>query len=152
MDIEEYLKSAGAEYHKLEHPTAYTAQEVAAEMHVSGEVVAKPVVVRAGKGNVLCVVPASRKVDMRKLATVLKIKKCDLAAEDEVATLFPDVEVGAEPPFGKPYGLPTVVDSHLAEAGDITFAAGTHRNAIRMSYEDYARLAEPTVADFSVHL
>lgn len=152
MDIEDYLQSAGATFEKIEHPTAYTAQEVAAELHVTGEAVAKPVVVRAGKRNVLCVLPASCKVDMGKLAKALKAKKCELLEEAEVAKLFPDVEVGAEPPFGKPYGLETVVDAHLGERDKIVFPAGTHRQAIRMRYEDYARLAEAHVADFSMHL
>ena len=152
MDIESFLKSAGVKFEKIEHPTAYTAQEVAAGVHVSGDTVAKPVLVRAGKEDVLCVLPASHKIDMGKLATVLKSKKCKLVKEADVAKVFPDVEVGAEPPFGEPYGLKTVVDSHLAECETVTFSAGTHRQAIRMGYEDYARLAKPIVADFSVHL
>ena len=152
MDIEEYLKSAGVRFEKHEHPAAYTAQEIAAEVHVTGDAVAKPVVVRAGKRNVLCVLPASHKIDMGKLATVLKAKKCELAKESEVAKLFPDVEVGAEPPFGKPYGLETLVDTHLTGCEAVIFSGGSHRQAVRMRYDDYARLAEATVADFSVHL
>jgi Ala-tRNA(Pro) deacylase len=152
MDIEEFLKSTGVKFERCEHPTAYTAQEMASEVHVTGDAVAKPVVVRADKQNVLCVLPASYKIDMGKLATVLKAKKCELANESEIAKLFPDVEVGAEPPFGKLYGLTTVVDSHLADCQMVMFPAGSHRQAIRMRYEDYARLAEAKVADFSVHL
>jgi Ala-tRNA(Pro) deacylase len=152
MDIEEFLRSAGVKFEKCEHSTAYTAQEVASEMHVTGDAVAKPVVVRADKRNVLCVLPASYKIDMGKLATILKAKKCELLQEGDVAKLFPDVEVGAEPPFGKPYGLDTMVDSHLAGSSMVAFPAGSHRRAIRMRYEDYARLAEAKVADFSVHL
>lgn len=152
MDIEEFLNSAGVKFKRHEHAAAYTAQEIAAEVHVSGDAVAKPVVVRADKKDVLCVLPASHKIDMGKLAKALKAKKCQLVKEDEVAKLFPDVEVGAEPPFGKPYGLPTVVDSHLAGCESVIFSAGSHRRAVQVRYEDYARLAEPTVADFSMHL
>ncbi len=152
MDIEQFLASQGVKFEKIDHPTAFTAQEMAAELHVSGDVVAKPVLVRAGKQNVLCVLPASHKVDMGKLATILGTRKCELLGESDVAKLFPDVEVGAEPPFGKPYGLNTLVDSQLAQRETITFSAGTHRHALRMRYEDYARLAEPRVEDFSVHL
>jgi len=152
MDVEEFLRAAGVQYEKQPHATAYTAQEIAAETHTTGNAVAKPVLVRADDTHFLCVLPASHKIDLGKLATVLRAKKCRLAEESEVAKLFPDVEVGAEPPFGKPYGVPTVVDSHLAECKTITFSAGTHRYAIRMQYEDYARLAEASVGDFSVHL
>ena len=152
MDIEKFLKEAGAAYEKHKHATAYTAQELAAEEHVSGHAVAKSVLVVADKRSVLCVLPASRKIDLRKLAKALRAKKCRLADEAELAKVFPDVEVGAEPPFGKPYGLETVVDELLAGCEAITFNAGSHREAIRMSYADYARLAEPNVLDVSVRL
>ena len=152
MDIEKYLRDAGVKFETHEHPPAYTAQEVAAAEHVSGDRVAKPVVVHAGDRHVLCVLPASFKIDLKKLRKALKAKKCRLVEEPEMARLFSDVEVGAEGPFGKAYGLETVVDEQLAGCDTVTFTAGTHRRVVRMTYADYARLAEPTVADFSVHL
>jgi len=152
MKIKKFLKQAGVEFKMHKHAEAYTAQEMAATEHITGDAVAKPVVVRADKEPVLCVLPASCKVDLGRLAKVLKAKKCRLAGESEIGELFPDVEVGAEPPFGEPYGLKTVVDERLAGCETIAFTAGTHKQTVRMSYADYARVARPTVADFSVHL
>ena len=152
MEIEKVLREAGVKFTRREHPVAYTAQEVAAEEHVSGDDVAKPVLVQAGEKNVMCVLPASCKIDLGKLAKALKVKSCRLIGEADMAKLFPDVEVGAEPPFGKFYGLETLVDKRLAERATITFTAGSHRSAIQMDYADYARLAEPGEADFAVHL
>jgi len=152
MDTEKFLKEAGVKFEKHTHETAYTAQELAAEEHVSGDTVAKTVAVHADDRVVLCILPASYNVDLRILAKGLGAKKCRLADEKELTELFPDVEVGTEPPFGKPYGLETVVDEHLAQCQNITFKAGTYRKAIRMAYADYARLAEAKVLDFSVHL
>ena len=152
MEIEKVLRDAGVKFTKREHPVTYTAQELAAEEHVSGDDVAKPVLVNAGEKNVMCVLPASCKIDLGKLAKALKVKGCRLIGEGDMAKLFPDVEVGAEPPFGKFYGLETLVDSRLSGRATITFTAGSHRSAIQMDYADYARLAEPTEADFAVHL
>jgi len=154
MKISEYLKEKGVYFSMHEHAPAYTAQEVAAEEHVSGDMLAKAVVVRAGEGYAMCVLPASYKLDMSKAADALRVKarKVRLADETELAKLFPDVEVGAEPPFGNLYDLPTLVDVHLAEDDEIMFRAGSHRQAIRMKYADYAALAEPDVADLAVHL
>ena len=152
MDIETFLTERKVPFTRHEHPTAYTAQEMAAEEHVPGDQVAKAVVVQAGDKPVLCVLPASYKIDLAKLAKGLKVKGCRLAEEAELAKIFTDVEVGAEPPFGNLYGLKTVVDEHLAADERIIFNAGTHRQAIEMAYDDFARLAEPKVLDFSVHL
>ncbi len=152
MDIERYLKDAGVSYELHHHGVAYTAQQMAAVEHVSGDTVAKPVVVHAGRKYVLCVVPASCKVDLSRLARTVHAKRCRLAEESELGSLFPDVELGAEAPFGKPYGLETLVDARLASCETIAFVAGDHRQTVLMRYDDYERLAEPIVADFSVHL
>ena len=152
MDVTEYLRQQGVAFEMHEHPPAYTAQEVAAEEHVSGNLMAKAVVVRAGEAFAICALPASYKLDMSKVAEAMGAGEAQLADELEMAKLFPGVEVGAEPPFGNLWDLPTLVDEHLANDEEIVFQAGTHRHAIRMRYEDYARLAQPKVADLAVHL
>lgn len=151
MKLDEYLTSQGVSFQSFEHPPAYTAQEVAAEEHVSGNMLAKAVIVKSDGGYAMCVLPASFKLDMLKAAFALKAKSVRLADEQEMAELFPDVEVGAEPPMGQLYGLPTYVDEHLCEDEQIVFQAGTHRRAIRLSYADYASLTQPTVADLAMH-
>ena len=152
MKIHEYLDQHGVAYTTHQHPPAYTAQEVAAEEHVSGNILAKPVLVRADNDYVMCVLSASYKLDMGKVAEVAKVHKVRLADENELAKVFPDVEVGAEPPFGSLYNLTTLVDEHLAEDEEIVFRAGTHRDTIRMKYADYASLVRPIVADLAVHI
>jgi len=152
MKINDYLKNHGVHFSIHEHPPAYTAQEVAAEEHISGDMLAKSVIVKAGNEYVMCVLPASYKLDMDKVADFLGAKSVRLADETEMAKLFPDVEVGSEPPFGGLYDLTTLVDEKLAEDDEIVFQAGSHRQVIRMTYGDYASTAEPEVADIAVHL
>jgi Ala-tRNA(Pro) deacylase len=72
-----------------------------------------------------------------------------LATEEELAQLFPDCEVGAMPPLGTLYGLPVYVDRSLIRDEEILFEAGTHSEAIRMRYWDFAALVFPTVAEFN---
>jgi len=152
MKLGEYLEQKGIAFQSFEHPPAYTAQEVAAEEHISGNLIAKAVVVRADGKFVICALPASYKLDIGKVAKALRSKSVRLADESEMAELFPDVEVGAEPPLGNLWNLPTIVDEHLAEGEEIVFQAGTHRHAVRMKYSDYEALAQPKVADLAVHL
>jgi Ala-tRNA(Pro) deacylase len=152
MDIGKYLKEQGVPFEIHEHSPAYTAQEVAAEEHVSGNLMAKAVVVHADGEYAICALPASYKLDMKKVAQVLGSKSVRLADESEMAGLFPDVEVGAEPPLGHLWNLPTLVDEHLAADEEIVFQAGTHRHTVRMKYADYESLTRPKVADLAVHL
>jgi len=152
MKAEQYLRDQGVAFEHHTHTPVYTAQELAAEEHVPGRDVAKTVIVKADDAFAMCVLPASFKLDLNKVAQALGAERCRLADESEMAELFPDVEIGAEPPFGTLYGIPTLVDIHLAEEDRIVFASDSHREAIAMKYADYARLSGPRVADFSVHL
>lgn len=152
MKIAEFLKEKAVTFEQHEHVPAYTAQEVAAEEHVSGNLLAKAVVVNTDKGYAMCVLPASFKLDMDKVARALKAGKVRLADETELAKLFPDAEIGAEAPFGNLYSMNTLVDEHLAHDDEIVFQAGTHRHSIRMKYGDYAKLVNPKVIDLAIHL
>lgn len=150
MKIQEYLRENHVDFQTYEHQPAYTAQQVAAAEHVSGKVMAKAVVVHHSRGYAMCVLPAHRKLDLAKAAKALHVERVELADEMQMSTLFGDSEVGAEPPFGNLYDLPTVVDAELANDDEIMFQAGDHRHAMRLSYEDYAKLARPAVADLKV--
>jgi Ala-tRNA(Pro) deacylase len=57
--------------------------------------------------------------------------------------LFPDCEVGAMTPFGNFYDMPVYTASALSEDEEIVFNAGTHTDAIRMSYNDYIKISSP---------
>src|SRR5258705_8514101 len=73
-----------------------------------------------------------------------------LDAEKEFKPLFPDCAVGAMPPFGNLYGLPTYVDKRLAQEDYIVFEAGTHTDAIKMNYSDYEKIVKPKVEDLAI--
>jgi Ala-tRNA(Pro) deacylase len=135
-------------YTLMSHSPAYTAQSAAATLHVPGKELAKTVVVRAGDDTLLAVLPASYHVNLKLLGMVAG-KTVRLATEEEFISLFPDCEPGAMPPIGQIYGLPVYVDKVLSEDEEIVFPAGTHRDAIRMRYDDFARLAKPWVCSFA---
>jgi len=152
MEIGEYISQHGLDFQTHEHLPAFTAQEVAAEEHISGNLLAKAVLVHDGRGYAMCVLAASCKLDMKKAAKARKARQIRLADESEMAKVFPDVEVGAEPPFGNLYDMPTLVDERLADNEEVFFQAGTHRRTIQMKFADYVSLVQPTVMDLAVQL
>jgi Ala-tRNA(Pro) deacylase len=149
--LTEFLNQSKVRYDALHHPEAFTAQELAAIEHVKGRSHAKVVMIKAGNEKLMAVLPADHRVDLEKLDK-LTGQRTALATESEFKELFPDCAVGTMPPFGHLYGVPTYVDARLTEAGQIVFEAGTHSDAIKMSYAEYARLAQPTAADFAVKM
>jgi Ala-tRNA(Pro) deacylase len=151
MSVIDFLDKSGVKYELSEHKPAFSAQRLAAQEHESGKYVAKPVIVRADGEYIMCVLAACRKVDLRKLKGELRAEAVELAQEEQIGNIFADCELGAEPPFGNLYDLPTVMDSGLEKDDHILFQAGSHDKAIRMSMADYRRLAEPKVFDLSYH-
>ena len=150
MGVIDFLEQAKVAYEVLEHPTAFTAQQMAAAEHEPGRFVAKAVIVKADDKPVMCVVAAPRKVDLVKVQKHLRAKSAVLAEEKELGALFPDCELGAEPAIGKLYGVRTLMDQALESADHVVFPAGSHEKAIRMAMADYRRVAEAEPADLSV--
>jgi Ala-tRNA(Pro) deacylase len=148
----EFLDKSGVKYEVSEHKPAFTAQRMAAAEHEPGRYVAKPVVVKADGKYVMCVVSANHKIDLRALKKQLKAKSVELAREEELGGVFGDCELGAEPPFGNLYDLPTIMDKALEADDHIVFQAGSHEKAIRMSMADYRKLASPKVLEFTYHI
>ena len=152
MQVIKFLKKSGVKYEVTKHKPTFSAQEMAAMEHEPGKYVAKPVIVKADGKYVMCVLSACYKIDMRALKKQLGAKKVELAEEEEMGKLFDDCDLGAEPPFGNLYDLPTVIDKTLEKDDHITFQAGSHEKAIRMSMADYRKLVEPKVLEFSYHV
>jgi len=152
MQITDFLSKSRVKYEVTRHESAYTAQNLAAAEHESGKFVAKPVIVRADGKYVMCVIAAPHKIDIKALKKQLGAKSVELADEKEIGRIFSDCALGAEPPFGNLYDLPTVMDKSLEDDDHITFQAGSHEQAIRMGMKDYLKLAEPKVLDFSYHV
>jgi Ala-tRNA(Pro) deacylase len=152
MQVTEFLDNSGVNYEVSEHKPAFTAQRMAAVEHKPGKNVAKPVIVRADGKYVMCVLSASCKVDLRALKSQLGAKKVELAEEKDMGKIFGDCELGAEPPFGNLYDLPTIMDKALEEDEHIMFQAGSHEKAIQMSMADYQKLIKPKILEFSYHI
>lgn len=146
--IDRYLHGHGISYSTLSHPTAYTAQEEAALTHVPGREWAKTVICMVNDEPVQAVLPAHLAIDQDRLRTLTGAEALRFAREDEFEALYPDCERGAMPPFGPLYGQRVFVDEHLTRDDEIVFNAGTHHDAIRMRYQDFASLVQPTVGEF----
>jgi Ala-tRNA(Pro) deacylase len=149
MKLQPYLDRMGIHYQMRRHDTAFTAQDLARKEHVSGHQVIKPVLVQVDGQFVLCALPASARVDLLELRKELGAEEMKLADERTLEQVFENCEVGAEPPIGAIFGLPTVMDDSLTDMEQVTFQAGTHADAVTIAMADYQRIAQPGIAHFA---
>ncbi len=151
MYVEDFLRTQHVWFEMLLHRPASSATRLASSVHVPGRGVAKTVLLRAGGEFVLAVLPATSRIDMGRLARVLGIgsSQLRLASPDEILQTVGDCEPGVIPPFGRLYGIETVLDESLADNPSIVFGANTRHQGMRMRFLDYEVLEQPLRADFS---
>lgn len=149
--LKSFLDRSKVRYEVLGHDKRYTSPEIAEALHIPGQMLAKVVIVRVADGLRMAVLPANMLVDLDAFARAVGAPEATLATEKEFKEAFEDCEVGAMPPFGNLYDVPVVVDRSLTRDREIFFEAGNHREAIKLSYADFARLVRPTVADIGRH-
>ena len=145
------LNENKVQYEVIHHTEAVTAQRIAEAEHVKGRHQAKVVMIKSGDQHLMMVLPADHRIDLEKVEKITG-KPVSLEKEEEFKSLFPESVIGAMPPFGNLYGLTTFVDKNLAEQDYIVFEAGTHTDAIKMSYRDYEKIVQPKIEDIAIKL
>ena len=143
--LKEFLDSRNIRYVVISHSVAYTAAGIAALTHIPGRELAKTVIVKMDGALAMAVVSASQHVDLAQLRAATGSNSVELASEDEFKAKFPDCELGAMPPFGNLYGLRVFADEALMHDKEIAFNAGSHRELVRISWEDFDHLVQPTI-------
>ncbi len=148
--LTKFLKRHKVYYQIQFHPETFTSSETAQAEHISGKKLAKVVMVKVDKKDVMVVVPSNRTVDLLKLSTALGTNNVRIEEEKEFKDLFPDCEPGAMPPFAKLYGLPCYVDKSLCGENEISFNAGNHLETLKIYTLDFLRVSKAIAGDFSV--
>ena len=142
--LREYLTGCGTAYDEIPHDRTFTSAQAAQAAHVSGNHVAKGVMLQAGDDYLLAVLPASRRVDLNRLRRSLG-RDVRLLKEPEAAMNFPDCEFGAIPALGAAYGLEVIVDDDLMREeterdDEIFFEGGDHRTLVAIEGADWRRM------------
>jgi Ala-tRNA(Pro) deacylase len=138
-------------YEVIQHEPTMSSTRTAEVCHVSGDRVAKGIVLRRDGGYLLAVLSASRRIHLQDLRTQID-DSVKLAREDEIAQLFLDCARGAIPAVGECYGLDVIVDDSIDAQPDVYIEGGDHATLIHMDHGEFARInAEALHGRFSVH-
>ena len=150
--VKKYLEQHQTQYRTLPHPHTDSSMQTAEMSHVSGDRLAKAVVLEDDKGPLMAVIPADFHLDLEDLRQRLN-RELAFAEEDELAVLFPDCEAGAVPPVGPAYNIPTIWDTKLGEETTVYFEAGDHETLVEMSGKAFHELMVPAErGHFSHHI
>ena len=149
--LKQYLEDQGIGYDTVAHRRTMTTSDSAHAAHISGEHLAKSVVVHHESGYVLAVVPSTHRIELGALQKLLG-KRLGLATEAEIAELFEDCDLGAMPPIGAAYDLEAIVDESIFGLPEVYFEGGDHRTLVHVTGDAFqALLGDARRARFSHH-
>jgi Ala-tRNA(Pro) deacylase len=148
--LADVLKRERVPYTVFRHPPAYTALEQAQVSHIRGHCAAKVVICMADDTPVQAIVPAHYRVDLERLRQLAGAFTIRLALEEEIATVYPEFEVGAAPPLGTIYGHRVFVDDCFVGEPEMVFNAGTHTVSVCMHFSDFAEMVKPVIAPIGI--
>lgn len=149
--VEQHLTEAGIAYDVIPHDHTGSSMSTAMAAHVSGESMAKAVVLKDAKGYLMAILPATYKLSENKMYDILG-RHLELAHEDELAGIFADCDPGAVPPLAAAYGMESIWEDNLADLKEIYFEGGDHDNVVHVDGEDFRHLmGNARHAHFSHH-
>src|ERR1700751_479498 len=137
--LQRYLTAENIQYDVIRHDPTLSSARTAEACRISGDRMAKAIVLRRNAGYLLAVLPASHHLRLSDLRDQLG-DNVEMAEEAEIGPLFPDCAHGAVPPLGHCYALPLIVDYNIEAQPEIYMEAGDHETLLRISHGEFARL------------
>lgn len=128
-----YLDSANIKYELVEHRTVYTAYDKAETLDIPQKSVGKTLVMKMDKGLALVLLPANKNLDKNKFKKLSGAKKVNFASETVIKNRLKGIKLGAVPPFGALWKIPTFIDRALLKAPKVIINAGDYRCSIKVS-------------------
>ncbi|MDX1588662.1 MAG: YbaK/EbsC family protein [Oleiphilaceae bacterium] len=141
--LKDVLDTESIPYHCINHPPGFTAQSLAQHCQVPADQVAKTIIILLDGKMAMLVMPANFRIRWDRLSDTLNSDLIELAEEEDFKDRFPHCEVGAMPPFGNLFGMEVYCSETLTLQSQITFAAGSHTEAMQIAMRDYLRLVRP---------
>lgn len=149
--VMDYVEGKKVDCTIVPHPYSESSLESAHSAHISGEQLAKGVLLSGPDSLVLAVLPATHELEISRAEEYLGTK-LKMAPESKLPEAFDDCTPGAVPALGNAYGIRTIVDKTLVTRPDVYFEAGDHKDLIRVSSEGFRELmADADYAHISEH-
>ncbi|GMR16260.1 MAG: aminoacyl-tRNA deacylase [Gammaproteobacteria bacterium] len=139
LTLQKYLADNGVAYDLVPHRHTSSSINSAQSAHITGNNLAKSVILEDETGYLMAVVPATEHVQFRKVNHALN-RHFGMAIESELESLFYDCELGAIPAVGKAYLMESIVDDKLESCSDIYFEAGDHEELVHLKGSSFRKL------------
>lgn len=141
--VDRYLKGENISYDTVNHPPSHSSVQSAIAAQVPLHSLAKAIILKdtASSNYLMAVIPASCRLPLKQVSD-LTDTNLKLASENDINQHFPDCQVGAIPPFGKPYNMEVIWDNRLGRIPDVYMEAGDHQTLIHLNQTSFQKTVE----------
>lgn len=149
------LEKAKVKYEPVKHRKVFTAYDKAATLGISQKIVGKTLVIRFDRDVGLVLIPANKNLDKGKVKKTVNdwrkknsqrpVKVIGFVTEAWMKKNLKGVKVGAVPPLGNLWKLPTFIDRSLLKVAKIFINAGDYKWSIKISPANFEKLVPELV-------
>jgi len=153
LQIKNILDKSRVDYKHLMHEHVSTSEDAAKIRGTNIEDAAKAIILKVQSRDrafyfIQAVIPANKRIDLKKLKIILDSKNVALASPDEVLEKT-GCTIGSVPPFASLlFSIPMYMDESILNKDFIVFSAGTHNDSIQMKAQDYLVILDPKIVEF----
>jgi len=157
--IIKFLGQNKIKYEIINHRTVFTAYDKAATLKVKPNMIGKTLVLKTDKDLVIALIPGNKNLDKNKAKKEINIwrrkqglkptKNVDFISEAVMKNKFKGIKIGAVPPFGNLYKLPTVVDRGLLKEKNIFLNSGIYESSFKISPAVFKKMGNSIEGSFS---
>lgn len=138
--VTDFLAGSHIPFSVQEHEPFATSAQAAEVSGIDSADAMKSILLRSVGTYALAVLPASERIDSRKMRNVLRSSQLRFATPDEVISIM-DCTPGRCHPFGVIDNLPTFVDRTISLKQNWYFNAGLNDRTLTIDYEDYMKVS-----------
>jgi len=146
--LNKFLSQNKVKFEEIKHRQVFTGLDKAATLRVKPGLIAKTLVMRSGKDLAMAILAANRNLNKKKFAKASKLKNPDFVSETLIKNRIKGFKVGAIPPFGQLFKMPTFIDRGLLKEKMVFISAGNYETSLKLSSKVLEKLGA-VKADFS---
>lgn len=148
--ITKFLDKNRVKYELMEHKTVYTAYDKAATLKVKPSLIGKTLIIKTDNDLATVLISGNKNLDknkfkkmvndLRKRQNLKLIKKIDFISEKLMKNKFRGVKIGAVPPFGNLWKMPTFLDKSLINQPKIIINTGDYNHSVKIKSTFFKKL------------
>ena len=140
-----FLEKSKVKYEIIKHRTVYTAFDKAKTLRIPEKIVGKSLIFKMGGKLAIALIGANKNLDLQRIKKLAKTKKLDFVSEKVIKNKFKGMKMGAVPPFGNLWGIPTFIDRSFIRAKEIILNGGDYNFSIKIKSEELTKLIPDSI-------